>query len=111
MALDHFGIFHSSVASGVSGVLGRLICTPLPVALTNGVSTLFASAVAQRRASAPPPVSRARVSPLRLSYQRGLMPHQYFPPSRSRFCGLGIVVWFHGWRLSTGLPSGSCGTN
>src|SRR3954452_22978538 len=111
MALDHFGIFHSSVASGVSGVLGRLICTLWPVDLTNGVSTLFASAVTHRRASAPPPVSSARLSPVRLSYQRGLITHEYLPPSSSRFCGLGIVVWFHGWRWSTGLPSGSFGTN
>src|SRR3954465_15411556 len=109
MALDHCGIFHSSVASGVSGVLGRLICTLRPVALTYGVSTLFASAVAHSRASAPPPVSSARLSPVRLSYQRGLMAQLELPPSRSRFCGLGIVVWFHGWRLSTGLPSGSSG--
>src|SRR3954471_9418004 len=109
MALDHFGIFHSSVASGVSGVLGRLIWTLLPVALTNGVSTLFASAVAHRRASAPPPVSSAVLSPALLSDQGGLITQLKLPPSRTRFCGLGIVVWFHGWRLSTGLPSVSSG--
>src|SRR3954453_4792013 len=111
MALDHCGIFHSRSTSGVSGVLGSLICTEWPVALTYGVCTLFASAVTHRRASAPPPVSSARLSPVRLSYQRGLITHEELPPSRSRFCGLGIVVWFHGCRLSTGLPSGSCGTN
>ena len=31
--------------------------------------------------------------------------------SMSRFCGLGLVCWFHGWRRSTGLPSGSFLTN
>ena len=53
-----------------------LIWTLLPVALTYGVSTLPASAVAHRRASAPPPVSSARLSPVRLSYQRGLITHE-----------------------------------
>ena len=28
-----------------------------------------------------------------------------------RFCGLGMVVWFHGCRMSMGFPSGSCFTN
>jgi hypothetical protein len=67
---------HSKVCSGVLGVFGRLICTLCPVAFTYGVSTLFASAVIQRRASAPPPVSSARWSPVRLSYQRGLITHE-----------------------------------
>jgi hypothetical protein len=44
-----------------------------PVARTNGVFTLPASAVTHSRASAPPPVSSARLSPVRLSYQRGLI--------------------------------------
>ena len=50
--------------------------TPSPVAFTYGVSTLFASAVAHSRASAPPPVSSARWSPVRLSNQRGLITHE-----------------------------------
>jgi hypothetical protein len=58
------------------GVFGRLISTLEPVAFTYGVSTLFASAVTHSRASAPPPVSSARLSPLRLSYQRGLITHE-----------------------------------
>src|SRR4051794_39198043 len=29
----------------------------------------------------------------------------------ARACGLGSVTLFHGWRLSTGLPSGSWVTN
>ena len=33
---------------------------------------------------------------------------QVYLPSKSRFCGRGIVVWFQGCRWSTGLPSGSC---
>ena len=60
----------------MSGVSGSVIFTLLPVAFTNGVFTLFASAVAHRRASAPPPVSSARWSPVRLSYQRGLITHE-----------------------------------
>jgi len=60
IAFDHCGIRHSRLASGVFGVCGRLICTLEPVALTYGVSTLFASAVTHRRASGPPPVSSAR---------------------------------------------------
>src|SRR6478736_6189151 len=111
MAFDHCGIFHSRFISGVSGVLGSVISTLCPVALTIGMWTLLASAVAHRRASAPPPVSIARLSPVRWSYQRGDITHEELPPSRSRFWGLGIVVWFHGWRRSTGLPSGSLGTN
>src|ERR671935_985169 len=105
------GILHSNVVSGSCAERGRLICTLEPVDLTYGVSTRPARAVAQRRASGPPPVSRARWSPVRLSYQRGLITQLYFPPSRSRFCGAGIVVWFHGCRLSIGLPIGSRSTN
>ena len=60
----------------MSGVLGSVIVTLLPVALTYGVWTLLASAVAHSRASAPPPVSIARLSPVRLSYQRGLITHE-----------------------------------
>ena len=44
------------------------------------------------------------------SNQRGDMTQVYLP-SKSRFCGCGMVVWFHGWRWSTGLPSGSFVTN
>jgi hypothetical protein len=33
MALDHRGIFHSKVVSGLVAVLGRLMTTLLPVAL------------------------------------------------------------------------------
>jgi hypothetical protein len=33
MALDHWGIFHSKVASGLVAVRGRLMTTLLPVAL------------------------------------------------------------------------------
>ena len=47
-----------------------------PVALTHGMWTLLASAVAHSRASAPPPVSIARLSPVRWSYQRGLITHE-----------------------------------
>ena len=36
---------------------------------------------------------------------------QVYLPSKSRFCGRGVVVWFHGCRWSTGLPSGSVLTN
>ena len=36
---------------------------------------------------------------------------QLYLSAQSRFCGLGSVTLFHGWRLSTGLPSGSCVTN
>src|SRR5215207_10453645 len=96
MALDHSGTFHSKLASGMAAVLGRLIWTLLPVALMVSRSTSPASAVAQSLAIAPPPVSSARKSPVRWSYQRGLMTQLYFPPSSSRFWGLGIVVWFHG---------------
>ena len=32
---------------------------------------------------------------MRLSSQRGDMTQEYLP-SKSRFCGRGIVVWFHG---------------
>ena len=71
------------------------------------MSTRPAKAVDQKRAIGPPPVSRARWSPVRLSNQRGDMTQVYLPP-KSRFCGLGVVVWFQGCRLSTGLPSGSC---
>ncbi len=36
---------------------------------------------------------------------------QLYLSAKSRFCGLGRVCLFHGWFLSTGLPSGSCVTN
>jgi hypothetical protein len=32
---------------------------------------------------------------------------QLYLSVKSRFCGFGRVVLFHGWRLSTALPSGS----
>src|ERR671932_2533155 len=92
IVFDHCGTFHSKVISGSWADRGRLICTLEPVDFTYGVSTRPASAVAQRRASGPPPVSSAGGSPVRLSYQRGLITQLYFPPSRSRFCGAGIVV-------------------
>ena len=41
---------------------------------------------------------------------RGETTHEYLS-LKSRACGLGSVTLFHGWRLSTGLPSGSCVTN
>ena len=59
------------------------------------MSTMPASAVAQKRAIGPPPVSSARWSPVRLSNQRGDITQVYLP-SKSRFCGRGIVVWFQG---------------
>ena len=61
------------------------------------MSTIPARAVAQKRASGPPPVSRARFLPVRLSNQRGDMTQVYLP-WKSRFCGRGIVVWFQGCR-------------
>src|SRR5580693_1485774 len=106
MALLHLGIFHSNSTSGSEVVLGRYIFTLLPVDLIYPMSTRPASAVAHRRAIGPPPVSIARWSPVRLSNQRGDMTQVYFP-LKSRFWGLGTVVWFHGCRLSTGFPSGS----
>ena len=36
---------------------------------------------------------------------------QLYLSVKSRFCGFGSVTLFHGWRLSTALPSGSCVTN
>ena len=54
--------------------------------------------MAQRRAIGPPPVSSARCSPVRLSSQRGDITQVYLP-SKSRFCGRGMVVWFHGMPL------------
>ena len=74
------------------------------------MSTSPASAVDQSRAIGPPPVSSARWSPVRGSSQRGDMTQVYLP-LKSRFCGRGVVVWFHGWFRSTGLPSGSVLTN
>src|SRR5208282_5163957 len=106
MALLHFGIFHSNSTSGSDVVFGRYIFTLWPVDLMYPISTRPASAVAQRRAIGPPPVSRARWSPVRLSSHRGDITQVYLPP-KSRFCGRGIVVWFQGWFLSTGFPKGS----
>jgi hypothetical protein len=37
---------------------------------------------------------------------RGETTHVYLSV-KSRFCGFGSVTLFHGWFLSTGLPSGS----
>src|SRR5437868_5718846 len=111
MVLAHFGTFHSKRISGRFGDFGSSITTLLPVAFTYGVSTMLASAVVHSRASGPPPVSSARCLPDRLSNQRGLITQLYGPSARLRFCGFGIVVWFHGWRRSTGLPSGSWSTN
>src|SRR5580658_6532066 len=97
MALLHLGIFHSNSTSGFDAVLGKSTFTLCPVALTYPMSTLPARAVAQRRAIGPPPVSRARWSPVRLSNQRGDMTQVYLS-LKSRFCGRGIVVWFQGCR-------------
>ena len=47
---------------------------------------------------------------LRASYIRGEATHEYLS-AKSRACGLGSVTLFHGWRVSTGLPSGSWVTN
>src|SRR4051812_18236145 len=105
MALLHRGIFHSYSVSGCVGVRGRRILTDDPVASTPPNFTSPAFAVTHSRASAPPPVSSASSSPVRGSRQRGDMTQVYLPPAdRSRACGLGSVVWFHGWRRSTGLP-------
>src|SRR3954469_497048 len=98
MVFAHGGTRQLRVISGKLADFGRLMRTPSPVAFTYGVPTSFASAVTHRRASGPPPVSSARWSPVRLSYQRGLITQLYGPCSSLRFCGLGIVVWFHGWR-------------
>ena len=62
------------------------------------------------RANGPPPVSQQTYLSLRLSYIRGETTQLYLS-AKSRFCGLGIVTLFHGWRGSTGLPSGSWVTN
>src|SRR4029077_13841647 len=106
MALLHLGIFHSNSTSGSDVVLGRYIFTLFPVAFMYPMSTRPARAVAHKRAIGPPPVSIAKWSSVRLSNQRGDMTQVYLPP-KSRFCGLGMVVWFQGWFLSTGLPKGS----
>ena len=74
------------------------------------MSTRPAFAVTHWRANGPPPVSLATKMSLRLSYIRGEATHEYLS-AQSRACGLGSVTLFHGWRLSTGLPSGSCVTN
>jgi len=87
-------------------LFGRLIWTLWPVDFTYGVSTSPASAVVYIRAKQPPPVSSARCCPLSLSNQRGLITQLYLS-SKSRFCGAGRVVWFHGCRMSMALPSGS----
>src|SRR5579863_6971136 len=72
IALLHWGIFHSNSTSGLVADLGRRIFTLCPVALMYPPrSTIPASAVVHSRAIAPPPVSRARCLPERLSYQRG----------------------------------------
>src|SRR3954449_6815994 len=70
------------------------------------MSTSPALAVTHWRANGPPPVSLATNLPSRLSNIRGEATHEYLS-AKSRACGLGSVTLFHGWRLSTGLPSGS----
>src|SRR4249920_3079551 len=70
------------------------------------MSTSPALAVTHWRANGPPPVSQATYVSLRLSYIRGEVTQLYLSV-KSRFCGFGRVVLFHGCRLSTGLPSGS----
>ena len=62
------------------------------------------------RANGPPPVSLATNRPSRASSIRGEATHEYLS-AKSRACGLGSVTLFHGWRLSTSLPSGSFVTN
>src|SRR5262249_37220005 len=110
MALLHFGMCHSNCVSGRSAVFGRLIFTLCPVDSMYPMCTRLLSAVDHRRAIGPPPVSSGRYSPEFLSYQRGDMAH-FALFGQSLFCGFGIVVWFHGCRISTGFPSGSCSTN
>src|SRR3954471_23594347 len=90
IVLARAGILHSSSISPCEAVFGRLITTELPVDFTNGVFTRPPSAVAHSRAMGPPPVSSARWSPVRLSYQRGDITHVYLP-LKSRFCGRGMV--------------------
>src|SRR5438105_9629984 len=110
IALLHCGIFHSNSTAGFVALLGSRILTLCPVDSTRPPRfTSPARAVAHRRAMGPPPVSRARYLSVRLSYQRGDIVQLYLS-LKSRFCGLGIVVWFQGWCLSTGLPSGSRST-
>jgi len=43
------------------------------------------------------PVSSGSETPLRRSNQRGDITQVYLS-ARSRFCGRGVVVWFHGCR-------------
>ena len=74
------------------------------------MSTRPAFAVTHWRANGPPPVSLATKLPSRLSSMRGDATHEYLS-AKSRACGLGSVTLFHGWRLSTSLPSGSLVTN
>src|SRR6478752_4844665 len=74
------------------------------------MSTRPAFAVTHWRANGPPPVSLATNEPSRLSNMRGDATHEYLSV-KSRACGLGSVTLFHGWRLSTSLPSGSLVTN
>src|SRR5690606_8739963 len=94
-ALDHGGMRHSSVVSGRVRPLGRVMRTLCPVDCTYGVSTSPDSAVTYSRANGPPPVSRARCSPVRGSSQRGLITQLYLS-AKSRLPGAGSVVWFHG---------------
>src|SRR5262245_12650937 len=75
IAFDHGGIFHSKVTGGRVALLGRLMTTLFPVALTKPQSTRLASAVVHRRAIGPPPVSSARWS--LPSNQRGDMTQLY----------------------------------
>src|SRR3954471_2080063 len=74
------------------------------------MSTKPALAVTHWRANGPPPVSLATYDPSRLSSMRGDATHEYLS-AKSGACGLGSVTLFHGWRLSTSLPSGSLVTN
>jgi hypothetical protein len=73
--LLHRGTFHSNSVSGKLAVFGSPIFTPVPVAWTAPKFTLPASAVTQRRARAPPPVSSARCCPDDLSNHRGDIVH------------------------------------
>src|SRR3982074_1306235 len=74
------------------------------------MSTMPALAAHHCRANGRPPVSQQRVASVRVSYTRGDTTHLSLS-ANSRFCGLGSVCLFHGWFLSTGLPSGSSVTN
>ena len=59
--------------------------------------------MAHNRAIGPPPVSSARWSPVRLSYQRGDITQVYLS-LKSRFCGRGVVDLIPGMPLIHRIP-------